>query len=149
MSVKAVPDALHQRSSHQQCIHDEKWDEQIFRNREILFPSLMIDRFRSSPGLNSLRPVMQFLARPLGSENMQQQEPQQTPMTRPRRAPTGGRNDLPPNPQSEPIGVPPSATARRRAITRPRIPGSVESCIILLVTFVRVRTATPIVGLNT
>ena len=43
-----------------------------------------------------------------------------------------------------PIGVPPSAMAMRSAITRPRMDGSVESCIRLLVALVRVKAATPI-----
>ena len=42
------------------------------------------------------------------------------------------------------MGVPPSATAKRRAMTRPRIAGSAESCIMLLVVFVSVKAATPI-----
>jgi len=42
-----------------------------------------------------------------------------------------------------PIGVPPSATATRNAITRPRIGGSVESCIRLFVVLVKVRAAVP------
>ena len=42
-----------------------------------------------------------------------------------------------------PIGVQPSAMARRIAITRPRIAGSVESCIRLLVELVKVRADTP------
>src|SRR5580700_11616930 len=42
-----------------------------------------------------------------------------------------------------PIGVQPSAIARRIAITRPRIAGSVESCIRLLVELVNVNADTP------
>jgi hypothetical protein len=43
-----------------------------------------------------------------------------------------------------PIEVSPSATATRVAITRPRMFGSVECCIMLFVAFVKVRAATPI-----
>ena len=42
-----------------------------------------------------------------------------------------------------PSGVPPRATATRIAITRPRISGSVESCIRLLVPLVKVSVVTP------
>jgi hypothetical protein len=40
--------------------------------------------------------------------------------------------------------VPPSATPRRNAITRPLILGSVESCIKAFEVFVTVSAATPI-----
>ena len=43
-----------------------------------------------------------------------------------------------------PIGVPPSATASRKAITLPRIAGSVESCMRLLLVLVNVSAAAPI-----
>src|SRR5580698_11129531 len=43
-----------------------------------------------------------------------------------------------------PIAVPPSATLTRIAITRPRMVGLVESCIMLFVAVVKVRAATPI-----
>ena len=42
-----------------------------------------------------------------------------------------------------PIGVPPSAMARRIAITRPRMAGSVDSCIRLLLELVMVSADTP------
>ena len=42
----------------------------------------------------------------------------------------------------EPIGVQPKAIARRIAITRPRIEGSVDSCIRLLVEFENVSAET-------
>ena len=42
-----------------------------------------------------------------------------------------------------PIGVPPSAMARRIAITRPRMAGSVESCTRLLLELVKVCAETP------
>ena len=42
-----------------------------------------------------------------------------------------------------PIGVPPSATPTRSAITRPRMAGSVESCIRLFVVLLKVSAATP------
>ena len=44
-----------------------------------------------------------------------------------------------------PIGVPPSAMATRRAITLPRIAGSVESCIALLVPLPKVSRAAPMI----
>jgi acyl dehydratase len=40
-----------------------------------------------------------------------------------------------------PIGVPPNTTAKRSAMTRPRITGSAESCIMLLVVLVNVKAA--------
>lgn len=42
-----------------------------------------------------------------------------------------------------PIGVLPSAIPTRSAITRPRMAGSVESCIRLFVVLVKVNAATP------
>ena len=43
-----------------------------------------------------------------------------------------------------PIGVVPSAMPSRKAITRPRIAGSVDSWIRLFDVFVNVRPATPV-----
>jgi hypothetical protein len=42
------------------------------------------------------------------------------------------------------IGVPPSAMPTRSAITLPSIAGSVESCMMLFVSLVRVRVAAPL-----
>src|SRR6202022_2799973 len=44
-----------------------------------------------------------------------------------------------------PIGVQPSAIARRIAMTRPRITGSVDNCIRLLVEFEKVKAETPMI----
>jgi len=52
------------------------------------------------------------------------------------------RSAIPPT-IGAPIGVPPSAMAIRIAITRPRMAGSVASCIRLLLELVMVRADTP------
>ena len=43
-----------------------------------------------------------------------------------------------------PIGVPPTATATRKAMTLPRIAGSLANCMKLLVDVVKVTAAAPI-----